>query len=86
MRNANILLILAMRDAAKNNGKTSLSIKRVVETWAILGLKDGDAVKHYVDDRNAKQLSTEEELPDIAWDVDIMNTDWSKYKDGKETK
>jgi len=79
IRDANIMLILAIRDTSKKGGSTTLAIKRTVELWAILGLKNGDEVKRFVDENNSQVAVTTEEIPDIPWDVDIANTDWSKY-------
>lgn len=78
-RDANIMLILAIRDAASNGGTTSLAIRRTVELWAILGFKNGDEVKDYVDARDQKPDEIEIATIDVPWDVDVANVDWSKY-------
>lgn len=79
IRDANIMLILAIRDTHNKGGQTTWALKRTVELWSLLGLKNGDEVKQFVDQNNAQVVSNEEELPDIPVDVDIENTDWSKY-------
>lgn len=80
IRDANIMLILAIRDAASNGGTTSLSIRRTVELWSVLGFKNGDEVKAYVDKRDQQPEEIETKTIDIPWDIDIRNIDWSQYQ------
>lgn len=79
IREANILLILAIRDAAENGGVTNMAVGKTVETWIVNGIKTADQAKEYVDKK--KEEIQEAELPEVPMltEQQMLEIDWTKY-------
>lgn len=79
VREANILLILAIRDAAANGGTTNMAVGKTVETWVVNGIATADQAKAYVDEKKKEEV--QEELPEVPMlnEQQILEIDWTKY-------